>query len=77
VIFCYLRAGLSSAFTSPVLFIKLDKMSKASVSWETMLRAREEWERAEKLKKMAKRLEEKRIEDAISAKKDQDLMRVG
>ncbi len=52
-------------------------MSKASVSWETMLRAREEWERAEKLKKMAKRLEEKRIEDAISAKKDQDLMRVG
>ena len=52
-------------------------MSKAAVSWGTMLRAREEWERAERLRKQAKRMEQKRIEDALNAKKDHELMRVG
>ena len=52
-------------------------MSKASVSWDTLLRAREEWERNERLRKQAKRLEEKKKEDALNSQRDADLMRAG
>ena len=51
--------------------------SKAAVSWETMLRARQEWEREDKLRKQAKRLEQKRLEDLANAKRDQDAVRAG
>ena len=51
--------------------------SKAAVSWETMLRAREEWERQDRLRKQEKYLEQKRIEDAANARKDQEIMKAG
>ncbi len=52
-------------------------MSKASVSWDTLLRAREEWERNERLRRQAKRLEEKKKEDALNSQRDADLLRAG
>jgi hypothetical protein len=52
-------------------------MSKATVSWDTLLRAREEWERNERLRKQAKRLEEKKKEDALNSQRDAELLRAG
>ena len=52
-------------------------MSKASVSYDVLVKAREEWDRNERLKRQAERLEQQKKDQEHAAHMDAELQRAG